>query len=284
MNLFSIPWLELTLLIPLGGALWTWLSRDSRSAARLGFVFTALTLVCAMLAWVGHESGASPGGATAWDLLPRLLGHRILHLDELSAPLLPLIALLHFLTVVATTGAKSARFTFSGMLAGEANRLAIFAAAPNQPWLLIALLALSTIQPYVELRQRGKSTHVYVLHMGLFVFLLMIGWAFVEDDLPVHLQPALACIPLLLAVLVRSGTIPAHLWVADLFENSSFGGALLYVTPLAGVYAAVRLVMPVSPDWVLRSIGLLSLATALYAAGLAVVQTRSTAVFCLPVH
>ncbi len=274
MNYFAIPWLELTVLIPLVGTGWAWRCRDFHSGSRLGFVFSAATLSCAILACLGHQIGASPRGTTAWDLLPRLFGRQVLAIDELSAPLLPLVALLHFLTVVATTGAKSARFSFSGMLAGEAVRLAAFAVAPEEPWLLIALLALATVQPYVELRQRGKPTRVYVLHMALFVGLLVLGWALVEDDLRLHIQPTLACIPLLLAVLVRSGTVPVHLWVADLFENASFGTALLYVTPVAGVYAAVRLVMPVCPDWVLRSIGLLSLATAAYAAGLAVVQTE----------
>jgi NADH-quinone oxidoreductase subunit M len=278
MNLFAIPWLELTVLVPLVGAACA-RGREYRSGARLGFVFSAAALACALLAWLGHQTGRSPGGTTAWDVLPRLTGRLVFRIDELSAPLLPLVALLHFLTVVATTGGKAARFSFSGMLAGEAIRLATFAVAPSEPWLLIALLALSVVPPYVELRQRGKPTRVYALHMALFVGLLALGWAFVEDDLPIHLQPALASIPLLLAVLVRAGTVPAHLWVADLFENASFGTALLYVTPIAGVYAAVRLVMPVCPDWVLRSIGLLSLVTAVYAAGLAVVQTEARRFF-----
>ena len=39
------------------------------------------------------------------------------------------------------------------------------------------------------------------------------------------------------------------------------------------VYAAVRLVLPFAPDWVLRGIGLISLVTAVYAAGMATIQT-----------
>jgi NADH-quinone oxidoreductase subunit M len=60
--------------------------------------------------------------------------------------------------------------------------------------------------------------------------------------------------------------------VPDLFENASFGTALLFVTPIAGVYAAVRLVLPIAPDWVLQGIGLVSLITAAAASGMAVVQ------------
>jgi NADH-quinone oxidoreductase subunit M len=74
------------------------------------------------------------------------------------------------------------------------------------------------------------------------------------------------------AILVRCGTVPAHCWVTDWFEHTSFGIAILFVTPLAGVYAAVRLVLPIAPDCVLQSIGLASLLTAVYAAGMAVIQ------------
>ena len=81
-------------------------------------------------------------------------------------------------------------------------------------------------------------------------------------------------LPLLVAILVRCGTVPAHCWVTDWFEHASLGIALLFVVPLHGVYAAVRLVLPIGPDWVLQSIGLLSLVTAVYAAGMASFSAR----------
>jgi NADH-quinone oxidoreductase subunit M len=77
------------------------------------------------------------------------------------------------------------------------------------------------------------------------------------------------------AVLIHCGTIPAQCWVTDWFEHSSFGIAILYAVPLSGVYAAVRLVLPIAPDWVLRSIGIMSLITAVYAAGMATVQREA---------
>ncbi len=81
------------------------------------------------------------------------------------------------------------------------------------------------------------------------------------------------------AVLVRCGTVPAHCWVTDWFEHSSFGIALLFVVPLSGVYAAIRLVLPIAPDWILRSIGILSLFTAVYASGMAVIQREERRFF-----
>jgi NADH-quinone oxidoreductase subunit M len=115
---------------------------------------------------------------------------------------------------------------------------------------------------------------VYVLHMALFIGLLAGGWAFVEWG-----QTVAGSALLLAAVLVRSGVVPVHLWVSDLFEHASFATALLYVTPIAGAYAAVRLVLPIAPEWVLQSIGIASLVTAVYAAGMAVVQREARRFF-----
>jgi NADH-quinone oxidoreductase subunit M len=85
---------------------------------------------------------------------------------------------------------------------------------------------------------------------------------------------------LIAGVMIRSGVAPLHCWMTDLFENATFATALLYVTPMAGAYAAVRLALPIAPDWALRSIALLSLATAVYAAGMALVQRESRRFFC----
>ncbi|HEV3438074.1 MAG TPA: proton-conducting transporter membrane subunit [Gemmata sp.] len=270
MNLYAIPWLELSILVPLVGAAASWWYRGNDASSRCGLGSTAATLVCTLLAWAGFEASANPGGAAVWEVLPRLLGKRFLEIDQLSAPLLPLVALLHFLIVLATSGTKLAQISYPMLLFTEAVRLAVFATV--DPWPLIALFAVSAILPYLELRWEGKGTRVYALHMFVVVVLFAVGWAFVENDLAAHLQPSIACIPLLLGVLIRSGTVPAHLWVADLFENALFSTAVLNATPIVGMYAAVRLVLPVCPDWVLHSIGLFSLITAAYAAGMGLVQ------------
>ena len=44
--------------------------------------------------------------------------------------------------------------------------------------------------------------------------------------------------------------------------------------------SAIRLVLPIAPDWVIWTIGLLSLMTAVYTAGLALVQTDARSFFC----
>jgi NADH-quinone oxidoreductase subunit M len=205
-----------------------------------------------------------------WSIQRHLFGKQLLGLDELSAPLVPLVALLHFLTALATGRTKMRRFSLSWSLTSEAIRLATFASLV--PWVLIGLLAVGTVPGYVELRNRRKPTRVYVLHMTLFVILMILGWSGIDPDAGTGPQAAWASVSLLAGVLIRCGTVPAHCWVTDWFEHASFGNALLFVAPLTSLYAALRLVLPVAPDWVLRVIGVFSLLTAVYAAGMALVQ------------
>ena len=40
------------------------------------------------------------------------------------------------------------------------------------------------------------------------------------------------------------------------------------------MYAAIRLVLPIAPDWILHGIGLMSLLTAFYAASMALIQSE----------
>jgi NADH-quinone oxidoreductase subunit M len=68
--------------------------------------------------------------------------------------------------------------------------------------------------------------------------------------------------------------------MTDLFEHASFGTALLYVTPMVGAYGLVRLVLPIAPVWVLTTVSLASLLTAVYAAGMALVQREARRFFC----
>jgi NADH-quinone oxidoreductase subunit M len=264
MTAFSLPWLELAVLIPLAGAVVVGRMRDRDAAGRAGLLVTALTLGCAGLSCLGFYLGPPPD--PRWTLLA---------VDELSAPLVPAVALLHFLTVLATARTKSARLAFGWLLAGEAVRLAAFAC--TDPWALIGLVAAATLPPYAELVQRRRPTRLFVGHMAVFVALLAGGWALVAAGGPEWTAAGSAL--LLAAVLVRSGVVPFHLWVADLFEHASFATALLFVTPIAGAYVAARLVLPTAPDWVLHSMSLASLATAVYAAGLALVQREARRFF-----
>jgi NADH-quinone oxidoreductase subunit M len=277
MNLMPLPlpWLELAIAVALLGALCVSPIRDPFRAWRWGLAFTAATLACTVLACLEYYLCRANGVQADGGVHADLLGRELLRVDELNAPLLPMGALLHFLTALGTGRPKMRRYSLSWSLASEAIRLTVFGCVA--PWLLIGLLAVGTVPGYVELLNRGKPTRVYLLHMALFVGLLGLGWAFYPQGRPT--RTPWAAVPLLAAVLVRCGTVPAHCWLTDWFEHASFGNALLFVTPLTAVYGAVRLVLPVAPGWALEGVTLVALLTAVYAAGMATVQQEARRFF-----
>jgi NADH-quinone oxidoreductase subunit M len=278
MSELHLPWLELSILFSLLGAIWVGRLREPHVARNYALVFSGLSLVTCTGAWLDFDFLDATQADDSLNLLPHLIGRELFIIDEFSAPLLPLAALLYFLTALATQQTKVRRFSFAWNLASEAMLLAMFSC--KEPWGIIGLLALGTVPPYLELRDRGKPTAVYIIHMALFILLLVVGWTFVEVEGIGRVHTLMAVVPLLAAILVRSGIAPFHCWMTDLFEHASFGTALLFVTPIAGAYAAVRLVLPIAPDWVLRSIGLISLMTAVYAAGMALIQREARRFFC----
>jgi NADH-quinone oxidoreductase subunit M len=270
------PWLEVAVLLSLAGALWV-ASPPGRRRARINsLAVSGLTLLCTIAAWYDFVSLHTFQAHDRWDVAHLLFRADLLVVDELSAPLLPLAALLYFLTMLATLRTKLRRFSFPRALAAEAIVLATLSC--KLPWVVVALLAAGAVPPLLELRSRGAPTRIFALHMGLFVALLAGGQSLLEFGGPI-LQ-LIGVLLLAAAVLLRSGVVPVHCWMTDLFEHASFGTALLFVTPMVGAYGAMRLVLPIAPDWVLQAISIVSLFTAVYAAGMALVQTEARRFFC----
>lgn len=274
-----IPWIELAVLLPLIGAIWVRYLRDPDTARLHSLWFSGFALLCSCAAWLSLPAVHTAAMAREqWDRIGAILGNDLLVIDEFSAPLLPLAALLFLLMELATLRTKVRRFSFSSVLVRESILLATF--ATKQPWVIAILLAVGTIPPWLELRSRKKPTRVYVLHMSLFIGLLFAGLTLQTFAGHSQFWHTLAALLLLMAILVRSGIVPLHCWMTDLFEHASFGTALLFVTPMVGAYAAVRLVLPIAPDWIMRSLALLSLVTAVYAAAMALVQHEARRFYC----
>ncbi|TWT47891.1 NADH-quinone oxidoreductase subunit M [Thalassoglobus neptunius] len=273
-----LPWLELSVVLPLLGAIFVFALRNQHLARLIGIVTCTLTLVCATGEWIDFGLLESFEAHDQWDFLERVLNHDVLVVDELSAPLLPLGAFLYFSIVVTTLRTKVNRFSFGWTLLSESLLMATLAC--RSPWLLIGLLSAATIPPWVELRQRGECTRVYVFHMGLFVALLVAGQLLVDASSgSVALSIIGGCL-LTGGALIRNGTFPLHCWMTDLFENATFGTAILYVIPMTGAYTVMRLVFPIAPTWALQSIAVISLITAFYAACMSTVQQDARRFFC----
>lgn len=273
-----LPWLEPSVLLPLAGAVWLAMLNNRDRARTVCTVVCALTLVCATGEWLDFTTLKSFEAHDQWDLLRSIFQRDVFVIDELSAPLLPPAALLYLTTVMTTLRTKSRRFSFQWTLVSESILMATLAC--RNPWLIIALLAIAAVPPWLELRTRSQCTRVFLIHMVLSVALMVVGQALADwKAASVNLRIVAGCL-LTAGALLRSGVCPLHCWMTDLFEKATFGTALLFLTPMTGAYAVMRLVFPIAPSWALQSIGLLSLATAVYAAGMALVQQDSRRFFC----
>lgn len=278
MSELHVPWLELTIFTPLLGVLSILFVRRLETLWRRAMVVTGLTLFFATGAWIDFATLHTFEAHDRWDLLALLGAEKVLVIDELNAPLLPLTALLCFLTTLMTLRTKMERFPFMWTLISESLVLTILAC--REPWVMIGLLGLQTVPIYLELRSRRRPTRVFLLHMLTFWLFLVTGWLLLENG-PAGEPPSMLALGLLIAaILLRSGSVPVHCWMTDLFENASFASSLLYVAPMAGASAAITLVLPRAPDWALQTLALLSLVTAIYAAGMALVQREARRFFC----
>ncbi|MGE0608709.1 MAG: proton-conducting transporter membrane subunit [Pirellulales bacterium] len=277
MNSGLIIWLEFAALLPLAGAAMVSRVVETDRARRMALAASAASLMCALAASILFFY-RQPAGHEPIHLGSALFGRAVLALDELSAPLVPLAALIHFLTILATVRSYSRKFSFAWALVSQS--LVLLTLSCQEPWGVIGLLIAGTVPPYMELRSRGVPARAYVIHMALFAALMILGEALVESEGRERTHTLWPVVPLVIAVLIRVGIAPFHVWITELFERSLLGTALLFVTPLIGAYAAVRLVLPIAADEVLRGLGMLSLATAVYAAGMGLIQRDSRRYFC----
>jgi len=273
-----LPWLELAVLAPLIGAIVACFFKDAEKTRLVAIVSSGIALAMAFGAWEDFNTLKVFEAHDRWDVVSPILGPDAMVVDELNAPLLALTALMFFLMPLATLRTKLKRFPFRMNLISEFLMLATLAC--RTPWGIICLMALQTLPLIWEIRSRGKSPRGFIIHMILFIGLFIAGWTMISSEDATHEHSILAISLLTVAILIRSGCAPLHCWMTDLFEKATLGSSLLFVSPMIGAYAAVRMVLPVAPDWALRVIALASLFTAVYSAGMALVQTETRRFFC----
>ena len=272
------PWLECSILLPLLGSIACAMIQDPVRAQRIAVLCSGLTLLCTIGEWTDFIFTGAFEAHDHWDIVKMIFRSDIFVIDELSAPLLPLSALLYLMTILSTLRTKVGRFSFGLTLISEAIVLATLSC--HSPWVIIMLLSLAVIPPWLELRRRNASTRIFSLHMALFILLLMLGWSLVDFSGDKPVASMLPASLLTVAVLLRAGVCPLHPWMTDLFEHATLGTALLFVTPMTGAYAVMHLLFPIAPSWAMQSIAVLSLTTAVYAAGMATIQTDARRFFC----
>lgn len=277
---FAIPWLLALVALPLLAAAMPPLLYRGPGERRLLLWISAVELgLAAAAAFDFHLSGAV-ARADPFDPGIFLLGRPLFFMDELSSLLLPFGALVF--GVVALILPRTERLPGSArrMLGAEAAVLGTFSTA--EPALLAVFWILfATIVP--PQRRVGAVAHgsrrAVASYMTLSVVLFVAG---VTIGYIAPASPALASAGRLLlvaAVMTRKGIAPLHSWMLGFFERAALPEAILFSAPQIGAYAAVRLIVPQAPDAVLAFVSIASLVTAVYGAGLALVQTDAHRAF-----
>jgi len=266
----AVPsWIELAVAFAIAGAAWSAPVDYTPAGRRRSLVCAALSLASSLAGWIesvrlGPESG---GG---FRLLAELLGTGVFAVDSLNAPLIPLTALLTLVVVVATSRSKVRRFSFTRTMLLEA--LLLLTMSARAPGVLMTLLALQPLPLAHELRAGGHPSRVLVLHVALSFASMVLGWLLVSDASPDGARTSWGYALIAVGVAVRSGLVPAHCWVLDLFQKGSLGTALVATTPLTGAYAAVRLLHEQGADRAAFGLTVLALLTSLYCAAMGAVQ------------
>ncbi len=273
MSELHFPWIEISIAIPfLGATMVVWI-KDPSKARMVCLIISGITLALTLGEYVDFISLKKFEAHDQADLFYIFFHRNLWVIDELNAPLLPLAALLCFLTVLATLRTKANRFSYHLMLVSES--ILISTLSCRNSWGIIVLLLAAIIPVWLELRLRKRCTRVFLMHMGLFAGLLVCGQLTVELGLTL-----VGGVVLTLGILTRTATFPLHCWMTDLFEKVTFATALLFVVPMTGAYAVMRLILPIATDETLQFIAMVSLFMSVYASGMALVQNEARRFFC----
>lgn len=193
-----------------------------------------------------------------------------LSLDRLNATLLPIISLVYFLILYSSSNVHHKRIYPQNILISQFLTYVIIL-SPASPQLLFFLL-LQPVQPFLEIKKRKTGSRVFGLYMAVstvFILLACLSMYFLAGH---RGQTYFVATFLSIGLLIRSGIFPLHSWLHDMIGKSSFSTAILFLLPLCPVYAFIKMVLPITPLWLMQSIAILSLLTSLYAAGVNFVQ------------
>jgi NADH-quinone oxidoreductase subunit M len=277
MPALHFPWLDLSIIVPAMGCFVLSLLRDREKARNAAIVFSLFALLFAVGEWIDFSTLNTFEAQEAGSLIVTIFSHDVLVVDELSAPLLPLTALGFFLVVLSTLKSKHLRFPFSKILLFESILLGVICCRAS--WILIVLLIILAIPAWQDLKARKKNPRMFSIHMTIFAILISAGYGLTSTQDENSTWRFVGVSLITGAALLRSGVIPLHGWMMDLFEKASFGTSILFVVPLTGAIVFLRFVLPIAPVGILQSAAWLSLATALYAAGMATVQDEARRTF-----
>jgi len=236
-------------------------------------------LAVSLAAAVVLAQGWQVGPKAALLLGPRLVGGGLVHVDGLTAILLPLVALVTLAIVLVAPRRALTPESVVRLLLGGFLTAAIM--TTSHPAALVVLWVLSLVPTWVSTNSTpgGRPTaRAYAIAMvsGSLLFAAGVGLMVIDPPWAARAGTAGAVGGWLvtLAVMIRKGIAPFHSWYPAVFSAAPMSTALAATMPQVASYAAIRLLVGHAEGVRLELIVLsqAALVTAAYGAALAMVQ------------
>jgi NADH-quinone oxidoreductase subunit M len=200
-------------------------------------------------------------------------GEELIRIDTLSSVLLPFAAGLWLLTVAVTPRAALDR---SGLRRTALATLLTLTSFLTESGVVLLLLSVASVWTFLSALADPAHRYqrrVVAVYLGASTLLFAVGVALlVSPGVQNTGIETVAMWLIVVAALVRKGIVPFHAWVPEVFDHGRLGPAILFNAPQVGAYMTVVLIVPRASPEMLRTIALLALGTAVYGAGLALVQ------------
>jgi len=203
-------------------------------------------------------------------------GEAAIRLDALSSVLLPFAAGLWLLTVAVTPRAALDR---AGLRRTALATVITFASFLTESALVLLLLSMASVWTFMSAiadPAHRYQRRVVAAYLGASTVFFAVGVVLLvgPGTQGTRLQAAGLWL-IAIAALIRKGIVPFHAWVPEVFDHGRLGPAILFNAPQIGAYVTVVLIVPRASPEMLRLIASLALATAVYGAALALVQTSA---------
>ena len=237
------------------------------------------SLAAALAGAVAVAWGWRSGGGRPLVVGPQLAGGGLVHLDGLTAILLPLVGIVELAIVLVAPRRALSADAVTRLLAGAALTAALM--LTSHPGTLVILWVASLVPTWLSTRATpgGRPmARVYAIAMIAGSMFFAAGVSLMTADPP--WLPGSGGVGMAggwlvaVAVMIRKGIVPFHSWYPALFEAAPMATALAATMPQVASYAAIRLLVGhangVGPQLVVLSQA--ALVTAAYGAALAVVQ------------
>jgi NADH-quinone oxidoreductase subunit M len=212
----------------------------------------------------------------------RLGGGTFVCIDGITAVLLPYVALVELAILLVAPRRALEPAAVARILFGAAATFALF--LTSHPLVMVVLWIATALPTWISVRSTpggAPAARVFAIAMTLAVACMAVGtvlllvdppWAAVSGPVGATGGWLVA-----IAVLLRKGIFPFHSWYPALFTGATMSTALAATMPQVAAYTAVRLLIGHydHPEGVAAELVVLSqlaLVTAVYGAGLAIVQ------------